>query len=179
MIPRIYNIQTEECFAFSTRERAPIFVCLEVVDFGVSLKQSTEENNKKWWKPELGIKKSIKRAIDTFGEHALTTRDREDANQECTESLINSNNSKASTQKLVLGDRVTSAPLLSELCKTETPDDSSIEKHSDKNHIDSSKCSAPVTDSWAQSTDIEAQQSADSRLRIQILPSRDSATRPH
>lgn len=35
---RVYNIQVDESFAFSTRERAPIFVCLEVVDYSIQSK---------------------------------------------------------------------------------------------------------------------------------------------
>lgn len=31
---RIWSIVIEECFAFSTKSRAPVFLCLEVVDFG-------------------------------------------------------------------------------------------------------------------------------------------------
>lgn len=30
---RIFNIQVEECFAFSTKDRAPLLICLEVVHF--------------------------------------------------------------------------------------------------------------------------------------------------
>lgn len=30
---RLYNVHVDECFAFSTKERAPVFLCLEVVDY--------------------------------------------------------------------------------------------------------------------------------------------------
>jgi phosphatidylinositol 4-kinase B len=37
---RIFGIQIEECFAFSTKERAPVFICLEIIEISSSQKKS-------------------------------------------------------------------------------------------------------------------------------------------
>jgi hypothetical protein len=39
---RVYNIQIEECFAFSTKDRAPLLICLEVVHFDVKQRYNFE-----------------------------------------------------------------------------------------------------------------------------------------
>lgn len=136
---RVFNIQINECFAFSTRERAPIFVCLEVVDYDFQSKLS-HDNRKKWWAvPELGITKSIKKAIDTFGDFRednqksrspdrSKSRDSVDrvfmtpnlANSHSVFTAVSESAPRSTSNKPVLGDRILSAPLLSELIQDDS-----------------------------------------------------------
>jgi hypothetical protein len=46
---RIWSIQLDECFTFSTKDRAPMFVCLEVVDYAPAEQKRAK---RKWWNPK-------------------------------------------------------------------------------------------------------------------------------
>lgn len=159
---RVWNIVVEECFAFSTRERAPLFITLEVVDYippntfrylsvcrmQFSIRKlllicvlpcvSSDGVGRKWGIPDLGIKKSIKRAIDTFGDSAGIGDDEGNefsgpSSRPASELPMSSSMSTQSTlgtsqtrtTKPMLGDRVLSAPLLSDLLLPEIDEDAS------------------------------------------------------
>ena len=182
---RIWNIDVEECFAFSTRERAPIFICLEVVDYTPVNTDDSEEGRRKWGIPDLGIKKSIQRAIDNFGENSPTrskSRDASVVDAQDTEILQNRSSisqrstlglsSSARSDKPILGDRVRSAPLLSELLQIEPDEDSKDNLYEE--YVDDSYGTDNI---WDANVDVEAPEQNSDRPRLRSLPSRESTTR--
>ncbi len=52
---RVWRIHGPESFAFSTRERVPCLVCLEVVDYAHPPRRGGGGKGKKWWKNMMGV----------------------------------------------------------------------------------------------------------------------------
>jgi hypothetical protein len=163
---RVWNIVDDECFAFSTRERAPIFVCLEVVDYATRIVRD-EGGGKKWEIPNLGFKKwfgdsqsgassPVRGNSSDYSVSDAKGRAASESTGNATTPLRSGKKPSAKqatptqSSKPILGDRVLSAPLLSDLLRVHADDD----EYGDESVPGPG---SPIAGNWEQATDIEAQ----------------------